>query len=122
MDRKVFVAIVDREVIGWQVVPNVAQVGKGDDGKGQGKKSKSNKGKNDDGEGKCKGGRLPARKAFDGYCEHCLKWGDMKRIVSSNRRTSVAKAKVQAVLMNLRKWTEEHFSWSIRFVLISKPL
>ena len=26
MDRKVFLAIVDREVTGWQVVPNVAQV------------------------------------------------------------------------------------------------
>ena len=45
MDRKVFLVIVEREVIGWQVVPNVAQMGKGDDGKGQGKKSKSTKAK-----------------------------------------------------------------------------
>ena len=44
-----------------------------------------------------------------------------KRTVTSNPRASVVKAKVQAVLMNLKKWNRKHFSWRIRFVLISKP-
>ena len=60
-------------------------------------------GKNDDGKGKGKGGKWQARKASDGYCNHCWEWDTWKRTVSSNPRASVAKAKVQAVLMNLRK-------------------
>ena len=55
------------------------QGGKSDDGKGQGKKGKSSKGKNDDSKGKGKGGKWQARKAFDGYCKHCLKWGHMEK-------------------------------------------
>ena len=103
MDRKVFVAIVDREVIGRSCPKRGKSGGKGDDGKGQGKKGKSSKGKNDDSKGKGKGGKWQAHKAFDGYCNHCWKWGHMEKIVSSNPRASVAKAKVQAVFMNLRK-------------------
>ena len=55
------------------------QGGKGNNGKGQGKKGKSSKGKNDDGKGKGKGGKWQARKAFDGYCNHCWKWGHMEK-------------------------------------------
>ena len=53
--------------------------GKGDDGKGQGRKGKSSKSKNDDGKGKGKGGKWQGRKAFDGYCNHCWKWGHMEK-------------------------------------------
>ena len=42
-----------------------------------------------------------------------------KRTVSPNPRASVAKAKVQAVLMNLRKMDQR--TLRIWFVLISKP-
>ena len=86
--------------------------GKGDDGKGQGKKGKSSKGKNDDGKGKGKGGKWQARNAFDGYCNHCWKWGHMEYIVSPNPIARVAKAKVQAVLMNLRKMDQRTLQWA----------
>ena len=66
-------------------------------GKGQGKKGKSSKDKNDDGKGKGKSGKWMGTAITVGN-------GDTwKRTVSSNPRASVAKAKVQAVLMNLRK-------------------
>ena len=52
MDRRVFVAIVDREVIGRQVVPNVARVVARD----RARKASQAKGKADDGKGKGKGG------------------------------------------------------------------
>ena len=62
------------------------------DGKGQGKKGKSSKGKTDDGL------KRLARTAIT------VGNGDTwKSTISSNPRASVAKAKVQAVLMNLRK-------------------
>ena len=77
--------------------------GKGDDGKGQGKKGKSSKGKADDGKGKGKGGKWQARKAFDDTAITVGNGDTWKRTVSLNPRASVAKAKVQAVLMNLRK-------------------
>ena len=48
-------------------------------GNGQGKKGKSSKGKTDDGKGKGKGGKWQARKVFDGYCNHCWKWGHMEK-------------------------------------------
>ena len=51
------------------------QGGKGEDGKGQGKKGKSGKGKTDDGIG----GKWQARKTFEGYCNHCWKWGHMEK-------------------------------------------
>ena len=66
--------------------------GKGDDGKGQGKKGKLDRGKTDEGKGKGKGGKWQARKVFKGYCNHCWK-----------PRARVAKANVQAVLMNQRR-------------------
>ena len=52
------------------------QGGKGEDGKGQGKKGKV---KTDDGKGKGKGGKWQARKTFEGYCNHCWKWGHMEK-------------------------------------------
>ena len=55
------------------------QGGKGDDGKGQGKKGKSGKGKTAEGKGKGKGGKWQARKAVEGYFNHCWKWGHVEK-------------------------------------------
>ena len=55
------------------------QGGKGDDGKGHGKKGMSGKGKTADGKGRGKSGKGPAREAFEGYCNHCGKWGHMEK-------------------------------------------
>ena len=109
MNRKVFVAIMDREVIGRQVVPNVARVVKvaraimTRDRARKARKASQAKAKVMMAKEKAKVASGKARKAYDGYCNHCWKWGHMERIVSPNPRARVAKAKVQAVLMNLRK-------------------
>ena len=95
---------MDREVIGRQVVPNVARVvARVDDGKGQGKKGKSSK-------AKMMMVKEKAKVTSDKHAKHLMGTaitvgnGDTwKRIVSTNPRARVAKAKVQAVLMNLRK-------------------
>ena len=112
MDRKVFVAIVDKEVIGRQVVPNVARVMARD----RARKASQVK-------AKMMMAKEKAKVASGKHAKHLMGTaiivgnGDTKRTVSSNPRT----AKVQAVLMKLNKWTREHFSWRIRIVLISKP-
>ena len=49
------------------------------DGKGQGKNGKSGKGNFGDGKGKGKSGKGQARKVFEGYCNHCWKWGHMEK-------------------------------------------
>ena len=99
MDRKVFVAIVDREVIGRQVVPNVARVMARD------RARKASQAK-----AKLMMAKEKAKVASGKHAKHLMGTaitvgnGDTwKRTVSSNPRASVAKAKVQAVLMNLRK-------------------
>ena len=69
------------------------QGGKGDNGKGQGKKGKLSKGKNDDGKGKGKGGKWQARKAFDGYCNHCWKWGHMEKDCFTKSKSKGGKGK-----------------------------
>ena len=73
MDRRVFVAIVDRKVIGRQVVPNVARVVvrvmMASDKASQAKAKLIT-----DGKKKGKGGKWQARKSFDGNCNHCWKW------------------------------------------------
>ena len=65
----------------------------GHDGKGQGKKGKSSKGENDDGKGKGKGGKWQARKAFDGYCNHCWKWGHMEKDCFTKSKSKGGKGK-----------------------------
>ena len=107
MDRKVFVAIVDSEVIGRQVVPNVARVV--NVARDRARKASQEKANDDDKE-KDTGGKWQACKAFDGCCNHCWKWDTWKRIVSPNPRARVAKAKVQAVLVNLRENGPENTS------------
>ena len=67
--------------------------GKGDEGKGQGKKGKSSKGKDDDGKGKGNGGKWQARKAFDGYCNHCWKWGHMEKNCLIKSKSKFGKSK-----------------------------
>ena len=67
--------------------------GKGDDSKGQGKKCKSSKGKNNDSKGKGKGGKWQARKAFDGYCKHCLKWRHMEKDCFIKSKSKCGKGK-----------------------------
>ena len=73
------------------------------DGKGQGKKGKSSKGKTDDGKGKGKGGKWQARKAFDGYCNHCWKWGHMEKDCFIKSKSKCGKGKSASSLDNLRK-------------------
>ena len=43
------------------------------------RKASQGKGKTADGRGKGKNGKGPARKAFEGYCNQCLKWGHMEK-------------------------------------------
>ena len=62
MDRKVFVAIVDREVIEAASCPKRGKSGQG--GKGQGKKGKSSKGEHDDGKGESKGGQVASTQSI----------------------------------------------------------
>ena len=91
MDRKVFVAIVDREVIGRQVVPNVARVMARD------RARKASQAK-----AKLMMAKEKAKVASGKHAKHLMGTaitvgnGDTwKRTVSSNPRTSVAKAKVK---------------------------
>ena len=46
---------------------------------GRARKASQAKVKNDDSKGKGKGDKWQARKAFDGYCNHCWKWGHMEK-------------------------------------------
>ena len=117
--ERVFVAIVDREAIGQQSVPNVARV-----------MAKDRARKASQAKAKLMMAKEKAKVASGKHAKHLMGTaitvgnGDTwKRTVSSNPRAKCGqRQKVQAVLMNLRKWTREHFSWRIRFVLISKPL
>ena len=93
MDRKVFVVIVDSEVIGRQVVPNMARVVAKVMMTARDRARKANKGKNDDGKGKGKGGKWPARKAFDWYCNHCWKWGHMEKDCFTKSKSKGGKGK-----------------------------
>ena len=82
MGRKVCVALVDSEEHWAAERPKRARMvkeAKGGDGKGQGKKGKSDKGKTDDGRRKGKSGKWQTRKTFEGYCNHCWKWGHMEK-------------------------------------------
>ena len=84
--------------------------GKGDDGKGQGKKGKSSKGKNDDSKGKGKGGKWQARKAFDGYSNHCLKWEHMEKDCFIKSKSKCGKGKSAASLDESEKNEPENTS------------
>ena len=84
--------------------------GKGDDGKGQGKKGKSSKGKTDDGKGKGKGGKWQARKAFDGYCNHCWKWGHMEKNCFIKSKSKCGKGKSASSLDESEKNGPENTS------------
>ena len=96
MDRKVFVAIVDSEVIGRQVVPNVARVVKV--ARDRARKAQMMMAKE-----KAKVASGKHAKHLMGTAITVANGDTWKRIVSPNPRARVAKAKVQAVLMNLRK-------------------
>ena len=102
MDRKVFVAIVDREVIGRQVVPNVARV------VARVMMAWDRARKASQAKAKMMMAKEKAKVASGKHAKHLMGTaitvgnGDTwKRTVSSNPRASVVKAKVQAVLMNL---------------------
>ena len=104
MDRKVFVAIVDSEVIGRQVVPNVARV------VARMMMARDRARKASQAKAKMMMAKEKAKVASGKHAKHLMGTaitvgnGDTwKRIVSPNPRARVAKAKVQAVLMNLRK-------------------
>ena len=104
MDRKVFVAIVDREVIGWQIVLNVARVvARVMMARDRTRKASQAKAKNDDAKEKAKVASGKHRKHLMGAAITVGNGDTWKRIVSPNPRARVAKAEVQAVLMNLRK-------------------
>ena len=116
MDRKVFVAIVDRELIGRQVVPNVARVvARVMMARDTARKASQAKAKTMMAKEKAKVASGKHAKHLMGTASTVGNGDTWERIVSSNPRARVAKAKGQAVSMNL-------FSWWIRFVLISKPL
>ena len=97
--QKGVVAIVDKEVVGRQVVPNVARVMARD------RARKASQAK-----AKLMMAKEKAKVASGKHAKHLMGTaitvgnGDTwKMTVSSNPRVSAAKAKVQAVLMNLRK-------------------
>ena len=79
MGRKVSVALVGHWAAECPKRCKNGQGGEGESGKGQGKKGKSVKGKTDDGKGQGKGGMWQARKALEGYYNHCWKWGHMAK-------------------------------------------
>ena len=80
MDRRVFVAIMDRKVIGRQVVPNAARVvERVMMARDRARKASQAKAKLMMAKEKTKGGKWQARKAFNGYCNHCWKWGHMEK-------------------------------------------
>ena len=112
MDRKVFVAIMDREVIGRQVVPNVMMA------RDRARKASQAKAKMMITKEKAKVASGKHAKHLMGTAITVGNGDTWKRTVSPNPRARVAKAKVQAVLMNLRKMDQR----TIWFVLISKPL
>ena len=89
---------------------NCPKRGKSDDGKGQGKKGKSSKGKTDDGKGKGKGGKWPARKAFDGYCNHCWKWRHMEKNCLIKSKSKYCKGKSASSLDESEKNGPENTS------------
>ena len=96
---------MDREVIGRQVVPNVARVMMARVMMARDRARKASQAK-----AKLMMAKEKAKVASGKHAKHLMDTaitvgnGDTwKRIVSSNPRASVAKAKVQAVLMNLRK-------------------
>ena len=102
--QKVFVAIVDRKVIGQQVVPNVARV------VARVMMARDRARKASQAKAKLMMAKEKAKVASGKHAKHLLDTaitvgnGDTwKRTVSLNPRASVAKPKVQAVLMNLRK-------------------
>ena len=106
MDRRVFVAIVDRKVIGRQVVPNVARVvARVMMARERARKANQAKEKLMTARRKAK-----AKVTSGKHAKHLMstaitvgngdKW---KRIVSQKPRARVAKAKVRLVSMNLRK-------------------
>ena len=112
-----------REVIGRQGVPNVARV------VARVMMARDRARKASQAKAKLMMAKEKAKVASGEHAKHLMDTaitvgtGDTwKRIVSSSPRARVAEAKVHAVLMNLRKWTRGHFSWRIRFVLISKLL
>ena len=99
-----FVAIVDREVIGRQVVPNVARV------VARVMMARDRARKASQAKAKLMMAKEKAKVASGKHAKHLMVSaitvgnGDTwKRTVSLNPRASLAKAKVQAVLMNLRK-------------------
>ena len=106
MDRKVFVAFVDREVIGRQVVPNVARVVARD----RARKASQAKAKMMMVKEKAKVASGKHAKHLVGTAITVGSGHTWKRIVSPNPRARVAKAKVQAVLMNPRKMDQENSS------------
>ena len=103
MVRKVFVAIVDREVIGRQVVPNVARVVARVMARDRARKAGQAKAKMMMVKEKAKVASGKHAKHLMGTAMTVGNGDTWKRTATSNPRASVAKAKVQAVLMNLRK-------------------
>ena len=95
MDRKVFVANVDSEVIGRQVVPNVARVVARVMmmARDRARKASQAKAKMMMAKGKAKGGKWQARKAFDGYCNHSWKWGHMEKDCFTKSKSKGGKCK-----------------------------
>ena len=95
MDRKVFVAIVDREVIGRQVVPNVARVVARVMmmARDRARKASQAKAKLMMSKQKAKGGKWQARKACDGYCNHCWKWGHIEKDCFTRSKSKGGKGK-----------------------------
>ena len=101
MDRKVFVAIVDREVIGRQVVPNVARVvARVTMARDRARMASQAKGKL----------MMAKEKASGKHAKHLMGTAitvgngvTWKRIVSQKPRPRVAKAEVLAVSMNPRQ-------------------
>ena len=125
MDRRVFVAIVDRKVIGRQVVPKMARVVvRVMMARDRARKARQAK-------AKLMMAKENAKVASGNHAKHLMGTaitvgnGDTwKKTVSSNPRASLAKAKVQAVLMNLRKMDQRtlQLADSVCAHFDSKPL
>ena len=106
MERNVFVAVVDSEVIGQQIVPNVARVVK----EAKVRMARDGTRKASQAKGKLMMTKEKAKVASGKHARHlkgiAITFGNgvrWKRIVSQKPRSRVAKAKVLAASMNPRQ-------------------
>ena len=79
-------------------------------GKGPGKKGKSGRVQTDDGKGKGKSGKWQSRKTFEGYWNHCWKWGHMEKNCFTKTKAKGGQGKSAGSLDESEASGPEHIS------------